>query len=182
MDAEQSRGFCALSSTISSVGQQLHHLRDELPMPCPALVPDLTSLQVRVQPGEPMSSWCVAWQKCFCKHKAEWEQEADPCFRAVPVPEPALCRVETELHIPHGLPSSGLGLHGLCVQRGLSRSYELGYPSPNSTRLCTAPSAAQQTELRLKGHGAPVLALPLPTAAGDSKEQISSCGYTVGTQ
>lgn len=45
MDAEPSHWFCAHPSTICSVGHQLHHLMDELPMPCPALVPDFTSLQ-----------------------------------------------------------------------------------------------------------------------------------------
>lgn len=49
MDAGQSHWFCTLSSTVSSVGHQLHHPMDELPMPCPNLVPDFTSLQSPAQ-------------------------------------------------------------------------------------------------------------------------------------
>lgn len=162
MDAEPSHWFCAHPSTICSVGHQLHHLMDELPMPCPALVPDFTSLQGPAKRSRRLRMRGLA--EVLLKTQDRVGTGGRSVFRAVPAPSPALCSVVTGLHIPHRLPSSGLGLHVLCVERGLIRSHELHYPTPNNPRRCTGSFAAEQTELRLEGHRAPVLALLVPTA------------------
>lgn len=44
-------------------------------------------------------------------------------------------------------------------------SHELNHSTADNTGLCTGSFAANQTELRLKRHRAPVLALLVPTAA-----------------
>lgn len=163
MDAEQSHWFCTPSSSMSPVGHQFHHLMDELPMPCPTLVPDFTSLQGPAQQSHKLLMRGLAEMLLQTQGRvgAGGRSALQGCAKAVA----SSLQCGNRAAHPTSPPQLRAGTAPAVCGGGFMGSHELSHPTADNTGLCTGSFAANQTELRLKGYRAPVLALLVPTAA-----------------